>query len=61
MTRDIHTVLVGQPNYKIPGLVEDYAKTKDLVKKHDHIITKWGGGIVAALAIFEILKTIAGK
>lgn len=61
LTKDIHRVLLGQPEYKIPGFLADFEILKQLVHKHDRIIIKWGGGMVAAVAAFEVIKTFAGK
>ena len=54
MTREIHGVLIGRPEYKQPGLIDEITQMKATVQRHDHLIIKVGGGIVVVLFAFEI-------
>lgn len=51
MTKGIHKILVGEPEYKRPGLVE-------IVDRHEKLIIRGGAGFVTCLAVWEIIKVI---
>lgn len=49
MTRSVHRVLVGEPEFKRKGLVE-------IVDWHNLLLTRGGGGILACGLIYGALK-----
>lgn len=51
MTKSIHQILIGQPEYKRAGLVE-------IVDRHEKLIIRGGATFVSALAIWEIVKAV---
>jgi hypothetical protein len=56
LTREIHQVLIGQPEYQRPGLVEEFRDMKETVQRHEHIIVRWGGTVAGILFLVEIVK-----
>jgi hypothetical protein len=56
LTRSIHTLLVGSPEYQQPGLVADIKEMKRKVEKHDHILVRYGGAVAATLVMAEFIK-----
>lgn len=61
LVAEIHTALLGSPQYKQPGLVDRYEITESMVRRRDYIITRWGGGIAVVLFGIELMKSILGK
>lgn len=58
MTKEIHAVLLGNPTFKIPGLVEDVHGLKKQVALHDRKLLKWGSAIIGAGSAVEIAKFV---
>ena len=56
LTKSIHTLLVGSPEYQQPGLCDDIREMKKTVSKHDHILIRYGGSAAAFFVIAELLK-----
>ena len=51
MTRGIHQILLGQPEYKRPGLVE-------IVDRHEKLIIRGGGAFCTILGLWELIKAV---
>jgi|SRR6185312_8621067 len=49
LTKSMHRVLMGEPEYKRPGIVE-------IVDRHDKLLTKGGGAFFAFYTLWEIIK-----
>lgn len=58
MTKEIHSVLLGNPTFKVPGLVEDVHGLKRQVALHDRKLLKWGSAIIGAGSAVEIIKFV---
>ncbi len=49
MTEQVHRILVGEPEFKRPGIVER-------VDYHDRLILMWGGGFGVVYVAWEVIK-----
>lgn len=55
-TREILTLLKGQPEFKIPGLLDRFSDIEKMVHKHDRLLLRGGGFIAAFVLVVEALR-----
>lgn len=56
MTREIHAVMVGRPEYKIIGLIDRMETLEKTVKKHEKKIWQTTGVIIGVSICWEFIK-----
>lgn len=49
LTKSMHRLLMGEPEYKRPGLVE-------IVDRHEKLVTRGGGIFITCYVIWELIK-----
>lgn len=54
MTREIHGVLIGRPEYKQPGLIDEFKDVKETVRRHDVFILRGGGALAVVMLAIEV-------
>lgn len=56
MTKEVRDLLIGRPEYKQPGMLDEIKDLKETVKRHDTVLIKIGGSATALGIVWGVVS-----